>query len=216
LWATYYISYNRFTYLNGDVPMTIATQRRLSLEEYLTYDDGTETCYELVDGVLVEMGTESTINTQIAGFLYSFFMLMGLPSYIVGFKQKIEVKSPHNSARDPDLIIHTRESEAAISGLSEACLRLNDPNPLLVIEVASPGPKSSENYQRDYVHKPAEYAARGIREYWIVDAARAWVQVGTLTSGVYQYQTFTGLQPIKSPAFPVLALTADQVLAAGR
>jgi Uma2 family endonuclease len=32
-----------------------ATAKRISLEEYLTYDDGTETRYELVDGVLVEM-----------------------------------------------------------------------------------------------------------------------------------------------------------------
>jgi hypothetical protein len=30
--------------------MTVATQRRMSLEEYLNYDDGTDTRYELVDG----------------------------------------------------------------------------------------------------------------------------------------------------------------------
>jgi Uma2 family endonuclease len=42
--------------------MTVATARRMSLKEYLIYDDGTETRYELVDGVLVAMGAESTIN----------------------------------------------------------------------------------------------------------------------------------------------------------
>jgi Uma2 family endonuclease len=196
--------------------MTLTTQRRLSLEEYLTYDDGTDTRYELVDGVLVEMGTESTINTQIASFLHGFFILMGLPSYLIGFKQKIEVKSPHSSARDPDLIIHTDASEAAINGLREACLKRNDPNPLLVIEIASPGPESSENYQRDYVQKPVEYAARGIGEYWLIDPARSVILVGTLTGGAYQYQTFTGPQPLKSAAFPLMALTAEQVLTTGR
>ena len=43
--------------------MTVATNearsvkdlRRMTLKEFLTYDDGTETRYELVEGVLVEM-----------------------------------------------------------------------------------------------------------------------------------------------------------------
>ncbi|MEB3295248.1 MAG: hypothetical protein VKJ24_19005 [Synechococcales bacterium] len=49
--------------------MTIATQKRLTLTEYLTYDDGTDTRYELVDGVLVEMGAESRVNIKIGLFL---------------------------------------------------------------------------------------------------------------------------------------------------
>jgi Uma2 family endonuclease len=85
-----------------------------------------------------------------------------------------------------------------------------------VVEIASPGAESSENYQRDYVQKSAEYAARGIGEYWIVDADRAWVQVGQLTDAAYQFQTFTGAQLIESLAFPKLDLTAAQVLTAGR
>jgi Uma2 family endonuclease len=198
--------------------MTVATAKRMSLEEYLTYDDGTETRYELVDGVLVEMGAESTINTLIAGFLFGVFIKLGMPTILIGFKQKIEVESNYVSARDPDLIVHTEESFAAIEGLSEACLKLNDSNPLIVIEVVSPGTESTDNYKRDYERKPKEYAARGIPEYWIVDPApdRAIVKVGTLVNGVYQFQDFTGNQPIVSPTFPGLKLTATQVLTAGR
>jgi Uma2 family endonuclease len=198
--------------------MTVATAKRMSLEEYLTYDDGTETRYELVDGVLVEMGAESTINTLIAGFLFGVFIKLGMPTILIGFKQKIEVESNYVSARDPDLIVHTEESFAAIEGLSEACLKLNDSNPLIVIEVVSPGTESTDNYKRDYERKPKEYAARGIPEYWIVDPApdRAIVKVGTLVNGVYQFQDFTGNQPIVSSTFPGLKLTATQVLTAGR
>ncbi len=36
--------------------MAIATQKKMTLEEYLAYTDGTDYRYELVDGVLVEMG----------------------------------------------------------------------------------------------------------------------------------------------------------------
>lgn len=35
------------------------TSNRLTFEEFLAYDDGTDTRYELVNGVLVEMPTES-------------------------------------------------------------------------------------------------------------------------------------------------------------
>ncbi len=38
---------------------TTKTQKLLTFEEYLTYDDGTDTRYELVDGELVEMPPES-------------------------------------------------------------------------------------------------------------------------------------------------------------
>jgi Uma2 family endonuclease len=196
--------------------MTVATQKRLTLQEYLTYDDGTDARYELVDGVLVEMGAESTINTLIASFLHIFFASIGLPAYRIGFKQKIEVNSNYATARDPDLIVHTDESIASIYGLSEACLKLNDPNPLLVIEVVSPGSESSENYQRDYKQKPAEYAECGIPEMWIIDPDRATIKIGTLTNGEYQFQDFTGDDAIVSPGFPALKLTAGQVLTAGR
>jgi Uma2 family endonuclease len=80
--------------------MTVATQRRMSLEEYLTYDDGTDTRYELVDGVLVAMGTESTINTRIAVFLIMAFARLGLAADRVGIKQKIQVDSDYVSAPD--------------------------------------------------------------------------------------------------------------------
>jgi Uma2 family endonuclease len=192
------------------------TQNRMTLEEYLTYDDGTDVCYELVDGVLVAMGAESTINSQITMLLVFAFARLGLPSYRVGMKQKIQIRSHYASARDPDLIIHTNESESAIAGRSEACLFLNEPNPLLVIEIVSPGSESSDNYKRDYEQKPLEYAARGISEYWIVDPERAWVKVGTLLNGEYQFADFTGNCPILSPTFPALNLTVAAVLTAGR
>jgi Uma2 family endonuclease len=194
---------------------TNATARRMTLEEYLTYDDGTDTRYELVDGVLVEMGTESTINTWIAIFLIEIFRGLGVPRTQIGIKQKIEVDSAYASARDPDLMIHSEASALAIEGRKESCLFLNEPNPVLAIEVASPGTESSKNYKRDYKQKPAEYAKRGIPEYWIIDPDRAVIKIGTLTDGSYQFQDFTGNQVIQSLAFPGLKLTAAEVLTAG-
>jgi Uma2 family endonuclease len=204
--------------------MTVATdslrqtggQRRMSLQEFLTYDDGTDRRYELVDGVLIEMGAESTINTWIAGFLFGVFIQMGLPSYRIGFKQKLSVCSSSVTARDPDLIIHTKDSASAIEGRREACLFLGEPNPLIVVEVVSPGDETKPNYQRDYEEKPIEYANRGIPEMWQIDPSREWVRVGTLNAGDYQFQTFMGEKTIFSPSLPELNLTANQILSAGR
>jgi Uma2 family endonuclease len=195
--------------------MTIATNRRMTLEEYLTYDDGTSTRYELVDGVLVEMGTESTTNLRIATYLLLTFARLAIPFYRLIIKQMIEVPSAFVTARDPDLVIHSEESATALKGRSQSCLRLGEPNPLLVIEVVSPGAESSDNYQRDYIQKPKEYADRGIAEFWQVDADRQWVRVGTLSDGAYQFVTFQTEAAIVSPTFPTLSITAEQILKAG-
>ena len=196
--------------------MTLTTARRMTLEEFLSYDDGTDKRYELVDGVLVEMGAESTTNTIIAGFLFGLFLQMGLPSYRIGFKQKIEVASRYVTARDPDLIVHTEDSFQAIDERKEACLKYGDPNPLIIVEVVSPGDETKDNYQRDYVQKPEEYADRGIGEFWRIDPERKWIQIGVLMAGQYQFTVFKGDDAIVSKSFPSLNLTASQVLRAGR
>jgi Uma2 family endonuclease len=194
--------------------MTVATQK-MTLEQFLAYDDGTENRYELVDGVPVNMGVESTINGQIAVYLIFVFAALGISQQCLGIKQKIEVNSTYASARDPDLIIHSPGSCLAIKGRSEACLFLNEPNPLIVIEIVSPGPESTDNYQRDYEQKPKEYADRGIAEFWQVDPSRSWVRIGTLVDAAYQFVIYQGNQAIVSPTFAALQPTAAAILTAG-
>jgi Uma2 family endonuclease len=196
--------------------MAIAASRKMTLEEYLNYEDGTDTRYELVDGVLVEMGTESTINTRIAVFLIKCFLLMGLDDDLIGIKQKIAVNSTTVTAREPDLMIHSEASARAIDNAPQAILKAEHPAPLVAIEIVSPGQPGDENYDRDYIEKRREYADRGIPEYWIVDPYRQVVLVLTLVEKSYREQHFTGQMAIVSPIFPNLNLTADRVVKAGR
>ncbi|MDY6786054.1 MAG: Uma2 family endonuclease [Cyanobacteriota bacterium] len=196
--------------------MAIATNRRITFQEYLNYDDETDTRYELVDGVLVEMGAESTLNTQIALFLVASFLQMGIPYYRLGIKQKIAVSSREVTAREPDLIVHSDDSVKAIEGLKQALLYPDMPAPMLVVEVVSPGEPGQKNYDRDYVEKRQEYAERGIREYWLIDPDRQVVLVLTLQGQSYREQRFTGKAAIVSPAFPGLNAIAEQILTAGR
>jgi Uma2 family endonuclease len=104
----------------------------------------------------------------------------------------------------------------AIEGLAEACLKLNDPNPAIVIEVVSPENEDSDNYKRDYEQKPFEYADRGIPEYWIIDPERLLVRIGRLTDREYQFQEFRGDVVVVSPTFPKFKMTAAQILNRGR
>jgi hypothetical protein len=80
----------------------------------LTYDDGTDTYYELVDGVLVEMGTETPLNSAIVLFLAFIFADLGTPRKNLAIGHQMEVASTKASARQPDLIVHTPESDAVI------------------------------------------------------------------------------------------------------
>ena len=113
--------------------------------------------------------------------------------------------------RLPDLMILTEELFAAIGG-KRATITQDMPSPMLVVEVVSPG---KANEDRDYRYKRSEYAARGIPEYWIIDAAKAQVMVLTLVDGLYEETVFQDRERIKSVTFPVLDLTAAQVLKVG-
>jgi Uma2 family endonuclease len=194
--------------------MIVSTDRRLTLEDYLSYDDGTNTRHELVDGVLVEMGAESTLNTWIAMFLVGVYIRLGVPTYRLGQGQLIEVSSSFVTARLPDLIVHSEASATAIEGRSEACLRLDDPVPLLVVEVVSSSDTDRVSKTRDYVLKRDEYEKCGIPEYWIVDPIAQVVIVLTLEDGVYRAVEFRGNALIVSPLFLDLTVTAAQVLTA--
>jgi len=194
---------------------TNATSKQLTLAEYLTYDDGTDVRYELVDGVLVEMGAEYPINNTIVSFLFAVFLGMEMPHYRLAIGHQIVVSSAKATARQPDLVVHSEASAAAILSGSRL-LMLDMPVPMLVVEVVSSSDTEPKSRDRDYKEKRAEYAARQIPEYWIIDPIAAVVVVLTLEGEQYRESSFTGTQRIVSPSFPSFNLMAEQVLKAGR
>jgi Uma2 family endonuclease len=194
--------------------MTLATDCRMTFEEYLDYDDDTDMRYELVDGVLVEMGAENDINIEIAGFLVSI-LLQFFPHYLIRRGTEVEVNSPVATSRYPDLMVLTETTREAMKQDKRSIVLRSMPAPALVVEVVSPGDEHSTNYKRDYEEKPLEYAARGIPEYWIVDPERAIISIGVLMENAYQFTQYQGDKAISSPIFPAFNLTAAQILTAG-
>jgi Uma2 family endonuclease len=195
--------------------MTVATQKKMSLEEYLSYDDGTDARYELVDGVLVEMGAENDINIMIEGYLVAI-LLQVAPHYLIRRGTEIEVTGTAAKTRYPDLMVLTEATLSAMTRDKRSLILKDMPPPALVVEVVSPGDPGEDNYDRDYIDKRAEYAARKVPEYWLIDPVRQVVLVWTLQNTQYVGRPFTGNQSIVSLIFPGLKLAADQILGAGR
>jgi Uma2 family endonuclease len=186
--------------------VTVASQK-MTLEEYLDYDDGTDTVYELVNGELVEMPPESELNRRIAMFLVIYFSQLGIPSQRLTMKTEIVISGSRATTRFPDVMILSEELEAALEGARRSTVMLDMPPPLLVVEIVSP---KQEN--RDYRYKRSEYGARGIAEYWIVDPMQQKVTVLEWVEGLYEEKVYEGESAIASPLFGVLNLTALQVL----
>jgi Uma2 family endonuclease len=186
--------------------MTVASIK-MSLEEYLNFDDGTDTRYELENGELIVMPPESELNRRIAMFLLIYFAQQGIPPYRLTMKTEIVVYSSRANTRLPDLMILSEELATALEGTKRSTIMIDMPPPLLVVEVVSP---RQEN--RDYRYKRSEYAARGILEYWIVDPIQQKVTLLEWVEGLYEETVYVGNTPINSPLFGTLELTAERLL----
>lgn len=182
----------------------------LTFEEFLAYDDGSDIRYELVNGELVEMPTESQENCDIAKFLL-FELAKHFPITWLAYKDmEIEVSGRRATCRLPDLVVHTQESKAALIGSTRNLITRDMPPPALVVEVVSPG---IENRSRDYRYKRTEYAARGIAEYWIIDPQMKQITICKWVEGQYEDIVLTGTSGIASDVVPDLKLTVVQVFA---
>jgi Uma2 family endonuclease len=181
--------------------------QQLSFEEYLAYDDGTETRYELVNGQLEPTNPPTFRHLFISQFIVQQFLAeirrLRLPWHCLS---EAGVRTGWRKSRLTDIYVVTADQIAGMMDQSAVC----QTSPLLVVEVVSP-----DSIKRDYRSKRSEYAALEIPEYWIVDSLESKVSVLLWDDGLYEEFVFTGTQVIASKTFPELKLTVEQVLAAG-
>jgi Uma2 family endonuclease len=188
--------------------MTITSAiQKFSFEEYLAYDDGTDTRYELVNGQLEPMNPPTFRHLFIAKFVEQKFdsEIARLELPWLCFREA-GVRTGWRKSRLTDIYVLRADQIAGMMDQSAVC----QTSPLLVVEVVSP-----DSIKRDYRHKRSEYAALEIPEYWIVDPLESKVSVLLWNDGLYEEFVFTGTQVIASKTFPDLKLTVDQALAAG-
>ena len=195
--------------------MTQAKVKSMTFTEYLDYDDGSDTRYNLLsNGELVEVPNEAWINNLLVKLLTAELEPFVDVTLIVAHVLTMQVNpvGDNRQSRHPDLVIVRPEHLKLKNLLNKTALLLGDPPPQFIAEIVSPGGPNSDNYRRDYEWKRQQYQDWGIPEYWVIDPHRAQVTVFTLVDSIYQEKIYTDQQTIKSVVFPDLTITAKTVL----
>ena len=183
--------------------------RQFTFEEYCDYEDGTDNCYELVEGYLQLMTSPAGLHIAICEFLvYVFNKLFADHQNQLRAAKDVGVRISKNTSRIVDVCVNAEQRWQTLSQPGERGIFLLAQTPLLVVEV------TSTNEKDDYEKKYREYASIGISEYWIVNSRREHLRVCTPThpGGPYHYREFVKGEPIISSVLPQLALTVDEVL----
>jgi Uma2 family endonuclease len=190
------------------------SRARLSLAEYLAYSDGSDTRYELVAGELVPMALPTGRHVQIQNFLSRVFEAEIARQQLpwTAIQGSPGIQSPRGNrwatVRIPDVVVLPLEQWQEM-GSREALIRLEEPPPLLVVEVVSESSRAA-----DYRAKRAEYCVLGIGEYWIVDPLEEKVSLLLLHEGWYDVLELQGSERLPSKVFVGLELQAGEILAA--
>ncbi len=187
------------------------TKSRLNLEEYLTYDDGTDSRYEFDDGELVEMPPAIRLHRKIAKFLEKCFEreIERLRQNREVGRGKVGVRTKRRGrvvVRLPDVIVFEGETAQDLKGVD-----ILESPPIIAVEIVSSG---SKNRKRDYELKRQEYQELEIAEYWLVDPEKQKVTILMFDKAAqfYEQQEFRGEMAIESSIYPELRITAKQIL----
>lgn len=142
---------------DGDlfVPTPIDT-RPITYEEWLALPE-THPPVEVVDGVLVVNPSANTRHAVIVSRL-SYRLQDVCPPELVVLGVELDW------VLDPGPPLRVRQADVVVITEEQTDLpRLHAP-PVLAIEVLSP-----RGFERDLVAKRGEYAAAGLRDYWVID-----------------------------------------------
>jgi Uma2 family endonuclease len=198
--------------------MTQAKPRFATFAEYLSYSEDLEGRFLLIEGALVELPPESPENDFFALNLRDLLIrvMSSRLARVHTCEVQVPVLQPKDAAnRFPDLVVLRPEHLDLMQ--RRLTITLDMPPPQLIAEVVSPG---RTNRDRDFINKRVQYAAIGVPEYWLIDPSERAITVLELQGDEYrEIGIFKNGDPcgiceaarIVSPAFPALALTAEQV-----
>lgn len=196
-------------------------QKPISFDEFLACYGGNNR-YELIDGEVFDL-EPTGLHEEVAAFITAKICVQidatSLPWFILQ-RGLLRPANPDITAFRPDVAVVNRDELAKEPLWSSQSILTLGSSIKFIAEVVS------RNWQNDYARKVEDYAALGIPEYWIADYAglggtrqigkpkQPTLSVCTLANGEYEIQQLRGNQPISSPTFPRLKLTAEQVLQA--
>ena len=141
--------------------MTETAQRCMTVEEFLAWDDGTDTRYELVDGVPVAMAPPAGAHRTIVVNAGAAAQRSPAPPAPLPRRGRGPVRISDQVRWQADLAVTCGRPTHDVD------------EPLLVVEVLSPSTRAKDldRKLRDYKGLPS------VREIWLVDSEARWVQV---------------------------------------
>jgi Uma2 family endonuclease len=147
--------------------------RQLTFEEWAAMDE--DEPGELVDGYLEEEEVPNVIHEVVlTWFAMVFRTWLGRRGWVIGSGAKFAVRP--NRGRKPDLTVYLGgERKPPANGIVRV-------PPDIAVEVVSP---SARDGRRDRIEKMADYAAFGIRYYWLIDPAFRSLEIFELMNGHY-------------------------------
>lgn len=194
-------------------------QRPVSVDEFLLWY-GDNNRYELIDGEIFDLeptGPHEEVAAFINTKLCAQIDQLALPWFVLQ-RGLLRPSNPGMTAFRPDVAVIDRGQLAKEPLWPEQSILTLGSSINFIAEVVS------SNWQNDYARKVEDYAVLGVSEYWIVDYAglggtqiigrpkKPTLSVCTLKDRTYEIQQLRGNQTIDSTTFPLLKLTADQVL----
>lgn len=194
-------------------------QRPVSVDEFLLWY-GDNNRYELIDGEIFDLEPTGP-HEEVAAFINTKLCVqidqLALPWFVLQ-RGLLRPSNPGMTAFRPDVAVIDRGQLAKEPLWPEQSILTLGSSINFIAEVVS------SNWQNDYARKVEDYAVLGVSEYWIVDYAglggtqiigrpkKPTLSVCTLKDRTYEIQQLRGNQTIDSTTFPLLKLTADQVL----
>lgn len=199
--------------------MTQSLPQLVNFEQFIEWYPSNGVRYELHTGVIVEMPPPTGEHENVVGFLAAQitfqFLQMGLPFRIP--KTAFVKIDSNNSTYSPDILLLNHDNLVNEPLWSKQSTVMQAASIPMVVEVVS------SNWRDDYYDKFRDYEYMGISEYWIVDYAalggkrftgnpkQPTITICELVDGDYQMAQFRGNNLIRSPLFPQINLTAQQI-----
>ena len=181
--------------------------RRMTLAEFAGADGQEGYLYELGRGVVVVTNVPgrkhaaqvATVRLQLSAYQLSHPTQVHV---ILGGSDSKVLLAGAESERHPDVALYksppSDEEELWSTWVPE-----------LVVEVVSPG-----SAQRDYVEKREEYFQFGVREYWVIDAAKREMLALQRSGGRWVERIVREQDPYRPRVLPGFQFDFGKVLAA--
>lgn len=173
-----------------------APKHRMTVGEFLAYDDGTDTRYELVDGELVAMNPPAEPHVRIANNIYDGLLRRLQRPCRPYFGGGVWLSEDDHTWREPDVFVSCHQGE----GFTR--------QPRLIVEVLSPSTEKEDRTRKlDFYQRFA--SLRTILLVW-QDTRRVQLQERAGDRWILQDVIGTGTVIIADPG---LELSLDEIYA---